>query len=368
MRAGVFMALTAAIVLGCNDSAPTLPPVAAFKAPVRQQLRAAVGAPRPAAATVVRPTAFEKPVPGEAPDISYLPDDAYAAVVFNARRAFQSQALAALPYEEIFAGSLDAWNFDPREVEHWFLFFTPAVEGEPLGTPYSPGAVMRFIKPVDGRKLISTRGEFQEAELGAKKYYVQSGEQPIAFFIADDRTIVFAARKQLEKMLSPMQSENLLARRLIELDRECDLQLLVNVEPLTLALDAVAEAAGQQLSGAVVPYVNALRDVSMITLTGDLSGERLLTATIEARDPDAAARLQRLAKESRPLVQAGYSMFRGAIVQAWRGDASQAVLDVTDSMMARAAVEYGERSLRLDVPKPRSLDDLGRRLRRALSP
>jgi hypothetical protein len=368
MRAGVFVALTASIVIGCNDSAPTPPPVAAIKAPIQQPGRDASSTPQAAAPTTKTPPVVEKLAPGEAPDVSYLPDDAFAAVVFNARRAFQSQALAGLPYDELLAGSLDAWNFDPREVEHWFLFFTPAVEGEPLGTPYSPGAVMRFINPVDGRKLIATRGDFHEAQLDDKTYYVQTVQPSIAFYIPNDRTIVFAAEKQLEKMLSAKHPKHPLAGRLVENDRDCDLQVLVNVEPLTPALDAVSQAAGQQFSGAIVPYVNALRDISMITLTADLSGQRLLATTIEARDPDSAARLHRLAKESRPLVQAGYSMFRGAIVQAWRGDASQAVLDVTDAMMAKAAVEYGESSLRLEVSKPPRLDDLGQRLRMALSP
>ena len=367
MRAGFFVAWMAALVLGCNESEPTPPPVAAIKPPARQPAHSAERAPPADVATAVA-SAAEPIAAGEMPDIGYLPDDAFAAIIFNARRAFQSRALASLPYDEIFAGSMDAWHFDPREVEHWFLFFTPPVEGEPLGTPYSPGAVMRFIRPVDGRKLIATRGDFQQAQVGDKTVYLQTGEQPIAFYIADDRTIVFAARKQLEKMLSQARSTNLLARRLAELDRHCDLQVLVNVEPLAPVLDALAEAADQQLSPAVVPYVNALRDVSMMTVTADLSGSRLLTATIEAHDAPAAARLHQLAKESRPIVQAGYSMFRGAVVRAWRGNASQAVLDITDSIMAQATAQYGETALRLEVPKPQRLDDLGRRLRIAVSP
>jgi hypothetical protein len=306
--------------------------------------------------------------PGEVPDVRYLPDDAFAAVVFNARRALQSRALAALPLDEILGPSLAAWNFDPREVEHWFLFFTPAVEGESLGTPYSPGAVMRFIRPVDGRKLIATRGECREARFGDATYYVQTGPQPVAFYIADERTIVFAAEKQLERMLSPGERNNLLASHLTTTDRHFDLQLHLNPQPLTPALDAVSAAARQQLSAAVVPYVEAMRDVSLITLTADLSGERLLTATVDARDPEAAARVRQLAKESRSHLQLGYSMFRGALVQAWRGEASQAVLDVTDLMMAQATVEYRETSLVLKVPKPPRLDDLGRRLRMARSP
>jgi hypothetical protein len=372
MRSAFFAALVPLLVLGCSDSEPTPPPVAAFKAPARQATPSADVLPPQSASTPVETNAISRPLqplgPGLTPDVSYLPDNAFAAVVFNARRAFQSPALAALPYDRILAGSVEAWQFDPREVEQWFLFFTPPVEGDPLGATYSPGAVMRFIKPVDGRKLIATRGAFQEVELGAKTYFVQTNEHPIAFYIADERTIVFAARRQLERMLLATHSTNPLARRLVELDRNCDLQVLVNVEPLTPALEALSEAAGREFSPAVVPYVNALHDISTMTVTADLSGERLLTAIIEARDVSAAARLHQLAKESRPVVQAGYSMFRGALVRAWRGEASQAVLDVTDTIMAQAAAHYGETSLRIDVPKPRSLDDLGRRLRTATSP
>jgi hypothetical protein len=278
----------------------------------------------------------------------------------------QSRALAALPFDSILGPSLDAWNFDPREVEHWFLFFTPAVEGESLGTPYSPGAVMRFMRPVDGRKLIATRGECREVRLGAASYFVQTGPQPVAFYVADERTIAFAAEKQLQRMLSAAERHNLLATPLTESDRNCDLQVFVNPQPLQPALDAVAVAASQQLSAAVVPYIAAMKDVSLVTLTADLSGNRVLTATVDARDAAAAARLHELAGESRPHLQLGYSMFRSALVQAWRGEASQAVLDVTDVMMAQASVEYRDTGLVLNVPRPPRLDHLGERLRLAL--
>jgi hypothetical protein len=368
MRAGPLAGLFTTLLLGCNESAPTPPPVAAIKAPTQQSHTEASSTPHAAAPPVENRAVVRKVAPGEAPDVRYLPDDAFAAVVFNARRAFQSPALAALPYDEILAGSLEAWNFDPRDVEQWCLFFTPAVEGEPLLTPYSPAAVMRFIHPVDGRKLIATRGDFREATFGDTTYYLQTSAQPIAFYIPDDRTIVFAAEKQLLKMLAAKHSANPLAGRLANLDRNCDLQVLLNAEALTPALGGIAQYAGQQSSTAIVPYVNALRDMSIVTLTADLSGELVLTATVEARNPDAAARLHKLAKESRPLVQAGYSMFRGALIQAWRGEASQAVLDVTDAMMAKATVEYGETSLRLEIARPQRLDDLGRRLRMVMSP
>ncbi len=373
MRAQLCFAIMAALILGCSESVP--PPVAAVRAPDPDQspsgIRAATVAENSSQTieqAAIPPAIVEPLAPGEVPDVRYLPDDAFAAVVFNARRALQSRALAALPLDEILGPSLAAWNFDPREVEHWFLFFTPAVEGESLGTPYSPGAVMRFIRPVDGRTLIATRGECREARLGDATYYVQTGPQPVAFYIADERTIVFAAEKQLERMLSPGERNNMLASHLTATDRNFDLQLHLNPQPLTPALDAVSAAARQQLSAAVVPYVEALRDVSLITLTADLSGERLLTATVDGRDPEAAARVRQLAKESRSHLQLGYSMFRGTLVQAWRGEASQAVLDVTDLMMAQATVEYRETSLVLKVPKPPRLDDLGRRLRMARSP
>lgn len=311
-------------------------------------------------------TVQTKPAPGEPVDVGYIPDDAFAVLAINARRALQSQALASLPYEELFAGSLEAWSFDPREVEHWLLFFTPPVEGEPLGTPYSPGAVMRFVKPVDGRKLIATRGATKMVHLGGKPCYVQDVQPSTAFHVADERTIVFAAQKQLEKMLAPKAGpQNVLIGMFGRPGREFDLSLAIDAEALSPIIKSMAGAPAQQ-SPAMVPYLRALDDLSTITATADLSGEQLLSAEVAARDPEAAQRLHQLAKQSGPLVHVGYASIRAQILRTWVEEAAQGLLAVTDSMMARAAVRYEPTSIRLDISRPPQIDDLGRRLQTAL--
>jgi hypothetical protein len=295
-----------------------------------------------------------------------LPDDAFAIIQFNSRRAFQSKALAQLPFDELFAGSLELWSFDPRDVDRWLLFFTPPVENEPLGTPYSPGAVMRFADPINARKLIETRGAVEEMQLGGKPCLVQTIEHPLAFYTPDDRTIAFGAVKQLEKMLTPTHVKNPLGARLLEAGSGFDLHLLVNIVPLTPALDAVTQAAQAQLPPATIPYVKGLRDISVIEARLNLSGERVLTARIEGRDATATARLTRLANDSGPMVQSAYTAFRSKLLRAWVADAANAVLNVTDSAMARAQVTCEPNAIRLEIPKPEQLDDLGRGIRRAI--
>jgi hypothetical protein len=311
-------------------------------------------------------TVQTKPAPGEPIEVGYIPDDAFAVLAINARRALQSQALASLPYEELFAGSLETWSFDPREVEHWLLFFTPPVEGEPLGTPYSPGAVMRFVKPVDGRKLIATRGATKLVQLGGKPCYVQDVQPTTAFHVADERTIVFAAQKQLEKMLAPKAAtQNALVGMIGPSSREFDLSLAIDAEALSSIIQSIAGAPAQQ-SPAMIPYLRAFDDMSTITATADLNGEQLLSAEVTARGPEAAQRLHQLAKQSGPLVQVGYASIRAQILRNWVEEAAQGVLAVTDSMMARAAVRYEPTSIRLDIARPPQIDDLGRRLQTAL--
>jgi hypothetical protein len=366
MRIGVVVALLFALV-GCGRSEPAPSTAQSLKtsAPVRGDEDAR-------SAQVVEPNAtggvvLAKPAPGEPLDLGYVPDDAIAVLSFNARRALQSQALAALPYEELLAGSIEAWNFDPREVEHWLLFFTPPVDGEPLGTPYSPGAVMRFVKPVDGQKLIATRGATKLVHLGGKPCYVQAVQPGTAFHVPDERTIVFAAEKQLERMLLPKASRQ---NRLVELtglsSRETDFHLVIDVEAFSPVISSLTGAAGQQPAAVLLPYVRALDDVSMIIAKVDLSGEQLLTAQIESRGPEAAQRLHQLARQSSPLMQAGYASLRAAILRAWVEEAAQGVLSVTDSMMARAVVRYEPTSIRLEIPRPPQLDNLGQRLQVAL--
>jgi hypothetical protein len=309
-----------------------------------------------------------KPRPGEPLDVGYIPDDAFAVLALHARRALESPALATLPYEELLAGSMERWNFDPRDVEHWLLFFTPPVEGDPLGTPYSPGAVMRFVKPVDGQMLIATRGATKLVHIAGKPCHVQEIQPATAFYVADERTIVFAAEKQLEKMLRPKANGQ---NRLVELtgqaSRDIDLHLAIDIQAIAPAIKSMTVAPGQQPSAALAPYLRALDDASMVIAAADLSGEQFLTAEIEARGPEEAQRLHQLARQSGPLVQIGYASVRAEILRAWVEDAAQGLLAVTDSMMARAAVRYEPTSIRLDIPRPAQLDDLGRRLQVALN-
>jgi hypothetical protein len=364
MRTTLLIAWAIFAVAGCSKSASNSAPTANLPASKSSSSNSAVAAKSRselAPGNAEAPAATDKQV-----ELDYIPDDAFAVVVFNSRRAFQSQALAALPHDKLLGSSIEAWSFDPREVEHWLLFFTPPVEGEPLGTPYSPGAIMHFAQPVDGRALIAKRaGELKELTLGGKTYYTQTTQPATAFYLPDERTIVFAAEKQLEKMLSPTHVENPIIGRLANADFNCDAHIVINVEPITPALDAVAQFAEQQ-APATVPFVKALADVSMITTTADLSGEKLLAVSIEARDEAAAARLRQLAEESRPTIQAGYGKLRAEIVRAWTPEFAGPVLEITDQIVVRAAVTYPAGMVQIDVAKPPQLDDLGRRLRTAL--
>jgi hypothetical protein len=361
MRFGVLVGLLFALV-GCGKS-ETVPPTAQHQNAPEQTREQDVADIAESRAVNVGNGVHQKPAPGEPLDLSYIPDDAFAVLALNARRALQSQALAALPYEELLAGSLEAWNFDPREVEHWLLFFTPAVEGEPLGTPYSPGAVMRFVKPVDGQKLIATRGATRPIRLAGKPCFVQEVQPATAFYVPDERTIVFAAEKQLEKMLLPKaDGRNPLVELIGQAGREVDLRLAINVEALAPVIRSLTGAPGQQPPAALAPYLRALDDISLITAAADLSGEQLLTAQIAARGPEAAGRLHQLARQSAPLVQVGYASARAEIQRNWIEEAAQGVLAVTDSMMARAVVGYEPTSVRLDIPRPPQLENLGRRL------
>jgi hypothetical protein len=364
MRFGILVGFLFAFI-GCGQSEPD--PPTAMPPATPEQARDDVAAFAEARSPNVGASGVhKKPAPGEPIDFGYIPDDAFAVLAINARRALQSQALASLPYEELFAGSLEAWSFDPREVEHWLLFFTPPVEGEPLGTPYSPGAVMRFVKPVDGRKLIATRGATKMVHLGGKPCYVQDVQPTTAFHVADERTIVFAAEKQLERMLAPKAGpQNFLIGMTGRPGREFDLSLAIDAEALSPIIKAMVGTPTQP-APAMVPYLRALDDLSTITATADLSGEQLLSAEIAARGPEAAQRLHQLAKQSGPLVQVGYASIRAQILRNWVEEAAQGVLSVTDSMMARAAVRYEPTSIRLDVSRPPQIDDLGRRLQTAL--
>jgi hypothetical protein len=367
MRFGVLVKLLLLFLAGCGQSEPVVSttPGSATHAQARGDDVDGVAQHGEIGAGGI---VHQRPAPGEPLDIGYIPDDAFAVLALHARRALESPALAALPYEALLAGSLEKWNFDPREVEHWLLFFTPPVEGDPLGTPYSPGAVMRFVKPVDGQKLIATRGATKLVHIAGKPCYVQEVQPATAFYVPDERTIVFAAEKQLEKMLQPRTSSN---NPLVELtrqsSREIDLHLAIDLEALAPVIKSMTGAPGQQPGAAMAPYLRALDDVSMVTAAANLSGDQLLTAQIEARRPEAAQRLHQLARQSGPLVQVGYASVRAGILRSWVEDAAQGLLSVTDSMMARAAVRYEPTSIRLDIPRLPQLDDLGRRLQVALN-
>jgi hypothetical protein len=369
MQKRVIMCLAVALLYGCGES-PPVPPASAKS----ENSATPIGndAANPQSTTIAPPAVIASertdiPAAGERLALEFLPRDAFAAIVFNARRAFQSRALSPLPFDELLGTSIEAWSFDPRDVENWLLFATPPVANEPLGTPYSPGAVVRFTRPVDGPALLARRGiPLTETEFNGKRYHAQTTQPATAFYLPNDRTIVFAAEEQLKKMLSPAQGISRLGEQLPPAELNFDIHIVMDVESLTPALDGLSRFAEQQLPASVLPYVKALGDVSMVTLTIDLSGEHLASGVIAARDAQAAERLHKLARESQPMIHLAYSMLRGQIVRAWTHEASQSVLDVTDPILRRASVAYEPDSIRVEVPKPASLDEFGGRLRMAM--
>jgi hypothetical protein len=99
-------------------------------------------------------------------DLSYISNDAIAAVVLHPRRVLTSPDLEMLPIEVIVAAGQQYVGIDPTEVEQaiGILGMAGLAGGEP-----GLGAILRFAKPYDQQAVLARLGQQTEEATHAGK-------------------------------------------------------------------------------------------------------------------------------------------------------------------------------------------------------
>ncbi len=239
---------------------------------------------------------------GKKLDLSFVPDDAVAAVVARPQRMLTGPQAEMYPTEVISAATEKQVGFDPLEIEQGMMVIglpDPTVttgSRDPRG-----GFVLWFSKPIemaDVAAKIVPRGS--DADLEGRKARISENSGQFSCAFADDHTLVIAPESGLRWMLSAKQGDGDLRKLLSAADDSPDVAAYLVMAPLRpLLAPALAQAAGQ-----LPPPLAGLTKVPdlMDTLTAEASQNEqgLLHLQVTATSPDekAAQELEGLLKQS----------------------------------------------------------------------
>ncbi len=288
----------------------------------------------------------------------FVADSFTGAVVVRPRHLLAADALSGRPRDDWLKPLVDL-GIDPRQAEQAELFFdpTPGAYG-----PYTFGGVIRFARPVDGKKLVhGLSPNAREATDGGQTYYVL--EQPIsgvplAVCATDDHTLAAAPEPVLKKMLSAKGEKSPLIDRLREAEADTDVTAVVAVDAMR---PLAAQAVAQFFVNAPPPLDAgaALGDkVNAVTLSVRLAKGPLVTVDVEARSAAAAGDVLTFVHNLDDQLRLHYGETRDGLLSAAPPDAAGVVdrfaADLQTSFTAKAEGTH----VRLSVQRPAATKDL----------
>jgi Protein of unknown function (DUF1559) len=257
-------------------------------------------------------------------DLSYISNDAIAAVVLHPRRVLTSPELELLPIEVVVSAGQQYLGIDPTEIEQaiGFVGMAGMAGGEP-----GLGAILRFAKPYDQQAVMTRLGQqTEEATHGGKKY--RRSRQPAGFsiFMPDDRTLILATEPQMKKMLTAGKLDTPVAKLL----RNADTSKAVVAVLDFATLRPLVMLGLQNLPPLPDPFDQFLRVpelVKWLEVSLDIKGEVSLGIKVGANDAAAAAELKELAERGKVIAL--------QFIQAQLGEAMGDADDPTQQALAQ---------------------------------
>jgi hypothetical protein len=263
--------------------------------------------------------------------------------------------------EALLGETIKELGIDLSQTEQAIVLIEPVLAGK---AAFYPAAILRFSKPVDGKKFLSGGlKELQEARAEDKIYYNSKTEKmaevPFSGFVADERTILLAPEPALQKMLAARAVQSPLIDRLRKLDLDHDVAGVFVLEPFRPIVAALAQNPD------IPPQLSGLKsldtDLDAVTLFLDISGDRLAEIILDGTSEAAADSLEKLARAA---LDMGKRMYGGMKEQVQKDAAKELPPDLAPKLL-RAADELANdgikitkrgKQIRISVAKPKGLD------------
>jgi hypothetical protein len=314
--------------------------------------------------------------------VSFVSPDAVAAVIAHPGRVFSSPLAtrAGVSREELAALVSGTVGIDLREVEELVLLLAPPSR-DARGQIADSGEVwiVRNSEPIDAGRLLQTtwrpplappRPRIDEVPYEGHTYYRRSYPRsellgvdfPVqAAFFPDERSVVFAAEKRLQRLLSANEGAGPLGDRLRQTNPDHDLVAVLAAEPFRRAIGEESSKRRAALPAAIAALLTLSQDLKYATLTADLGAQTAAELALEARDAQSAAKVEEWVKKALAGLQATLA---AAPQRASQDQAAIAVLagKLAERALAGVALTRRGDQVLVRLAKPPGMDELGTKL------
>jgi hypothetical protein len=321
----------------------------------------AAGAVDAAPSTAKSATSNSRPAAAPKLDLTFITPDMFAAIILHPQRMAQSPIVAKLvadaPGGDPFAQAEQATGIDPKSMTR-MMIVVPAPSANPQDM--MPGVVMRFDAPVDAQKIAAMASkEFTEKTEAGKKYFAANSPENPSVFAANPKTIILASEPLLLKMISATGAKSDLTARLAKADMNNDFIAVAAIEKDREAIKGLAASApvppGQD-PAAAQQAISMLDKIKAATIGFSLSGDTLLSFSVEGNDPATTAELSQQATQMVEAAKAMYPLMTGQFQQ---GDPSmqQLVAIGGDAVKGLSATTKGS-EITVALKRPKDFDQL----------
>ncbi len=260
----------------------------------------------------------------DALDLTYVTQDAVAAVVLHPRAVLTDPAMQMLPLEVFSAAGKQQAGIDPADVEQIIAFVeTPQGAGPP-----GVGVIVRLAKPFDRDSLLpALLSDTEKATVDGKTYERAADPFMPSVYLPNNRTIVAAMEPTLKKMITGKPGESPLRKLLAANEATDHVNLFVSID----AVRDMAKAAIATLPPVPRPFgqfVDAIDHISSIEYRLTLNDQMNNSLKLNAIDADAA-------KELEELIKTGLELGRTAILEQMSKE-----MPMSDDPVEQAAAKY----------------------------
>lgn len=302
------------------------------------------------------PAAAGKLPPEVAPGFA---DDFEAVALLRPARFLKNAPFLSLIPDEVknsaLEGPKEATGIDIRDIESVAILLA-APDGPP--TPEMMTAVVRFNKPADIKAFLSRMAETSPAEFQKVRYFVAAKEGRPAAFLHDEFTMVFAAEKRLQQLISSRDTtpSSDFAKQLASADLNKEAVVIANLDRFKQLIRMLVEdefPPGAPQAGAAMTFVDM---VSSVALSLDMSGESLLNLQVTASDEDAANQVNEMAEG---LLANGKAMANDAIGDApasLPGPLVESATNLATEFLAGIGLSRNGTTVTLDIKRPGGIE------------
>jgi hypothetical protein len=250
-------------------------------------------------------------------------------------------------------------GIDPHKVERVTMLVAPRAGAPgPGDEPVAYGIIVRFAQKTDGKQVLNKIiKDPREATFKGTAYLKsksrQAGSEPLAGFIADERTFLLGPESVLHWMLAAPSGKGELADRLGRANADNDALAVATIKPFRPLLAGVIPKGKEQLPPGLEEAPTLPDRLTAVTAVVNLKGDALLKLTLEANSEASAEVVEKLVRSGLDLVKAVYPKLREDLMSQVPPDLAGPVLQVADQFRGSIGVTRTGNEVIVSLPRPK---------------